>query len=515
MDGKSSEMTKEEIGFVEGIVRNLQKYLITLFRQWQWILGCFLLFLIIALAYSFYSSYLRPKTYTAAALVASTQSETSADFGSGIQSASEVQLAQATGSLFYDRGMRLRSLVLQVQNGAVAEQVMQELGPVLEKPDGEPLNASDLLDMVSGDLLPQTDTIQISVKYSDPDIATQIANAWGKAYVQQINQTYSISGTNINVTEEEIAQTKSEYDRAETDLENFIGKDMTAEYQRKVDELSRVVELLRGARVTVGEQLVNDRLTQLTQAWSDSRQVGLLLENAISMRDAINAGGEASAISNALALTMLKTQIYAAYQGTNTLQVQNLPEAMGANISSVTAAGMVADLDSLISTLETRQNDLNSKLAILSDEVQNEDYLMNYSNNNSPIETTILADEQKIRELNSLVAEQTSTLTELTDARDLAAKSYAALATRAAELGANGENTQVVFASSATSALPNNGFSALRFVLLLLLGLLLGIFGAYAYEFWENYNGRQPEMITKVLFAGVGKKSRGKTKKAK
>ncbi len=47
------------------------------------------------------------------------------------------------------------------------------------------------------------------------------------------------------------------------------------------------------------------------------------------MRDAVKKGGDAAAISNSLALTLLKTQIYAAFQGSNSLQVQNLPELNG------------------------------------------------------------------------------------------------------------------------------------------------------------------------------------------
>jgi long-subunit fatty acid transport protein len=192
------------------------------------------------------------------------------------------------------------------------------------------------------------------------------------------------------------------------------------------------------------------------------------------MREAVKNGGDPAAISNALALTMLKTQIYAAYQGTNTLQVQNLPEALGGNITTVDAAGMVADLDALISTLKEYQIEIEKKT------VEN---------------------EQKIRDLRSLSAAQASTLGELTEARDLAWKSYSALATKATEMSVNAQNTQVVLATSATTP-KRTGASVNKTIGLAVgVGLLIGILVAYAYEFWQNYKGHQAGKISKKMFA--------------
>jgi len=499
MATRPSPTYDEEINFDFG------KYIETVVRQWQWIAACALGLGILALAYSLFINLASP-SYKAVALVASAQTVSDVNFGSAITSTSDVQLAQTAAGgaqYFYDRAARLQSFVSQVQNGAVAEQVLEELGPRLDNKKGEPTTAAALLGMVSADLIPKTDTIQISVTYGDPVIAAEIANAWGKAYVQRINELYggSSSGTSTLATEADVTQAKTDYDKAQAALDDFIARDKTNEYARQSDEISAINTSLRVARSTVGNQQVQDSLARLDRAYSDSRQIGLFLDNAVSMRAAVNAGGEPAAISNALAMTMLKTQIFAAFQGTNTLQVQNLPETLGSNISTVNAAGMVADLDALISTLKTRQTELNTLIGTLSSEVQNEDYLMNFSNANTPIEKKIEENEQKIRDLNSLISAQASTLGELTQVRDLAWKSYSALATKATEISVTAQNIQVVFASPATPPEETAIHSRNNAGLATGVGLLIGIIVAYAYEFWQNYKGRKIEIISKKMFA--------------
>jgi len=563
MATRPSPTYDEEINFDFG------KYIETVVRQWQWIAACALGLGILALAYSLFINLASP-SYKAVALVASAQTVSDVNFGSAITSTSDVQLAQTAAGgaqYFYDRAARLQSFVSQVQNGAVAEQVLEELGPRLDNKKGEPTTAAALLGMVSADLIPKTDTIQISVTYGDPVIAAEIANAWGKAYVQRINELYggSSSGTSTLATEADVTQAKTDYDKAQAALDDFIARDKTNEYARQSDEISAINTSLRVARSTVGNQQAQDILARLDQAYSDSRQIGLFFDNAVSMRAAVNVGGDAAARSNALALTMLKTQIYAAFPGTNTLQIQNLPEALGSSISTVYAAGMVADLDALISTLETRQTELNELTATLSSEILNgenikfldkpldssgalaqtiqdrypelfkigdlstlslkvvengnplatealqrsqallelkglED-LVNFSVAGTPIETKIEENEQKIRDLNSLISSETSTLNVLTGARDLAWKSYSALATKATEISVTAQNIQVVFASPATPPEETAIHSRNNAGLAAGVGLLIGIIVAYAYEFWQNYKGRKIEIISKKMFA--------------
>ncbi len=445
----SRDLEEENNKNDDGLNIDFGKYIETLVRQWQWIVLCALVLGLLAIISVPVLNHLYP-TYRAVALVASTATSSNVNFSSTTTSSSDNQSAEALGNIHYDWGpTRLQSFVSQVQNGAIAEQVISELGPLRDK-KGNIITAAELLNLVKGDLIKNTDTIRITVTYSDPTIAAEVANAWSDAFVQRINEIYSSSGTTSRATDADVSQSKAAYDKAEADLEDFIAHDKTAEYQRQIDDYSSIIPV--------------------------GRQLGLFLDSAISMRAAVNAGGESAAKSNALALTMLKTQIYAAYQGTNTLQVQNLPEALGSSIANVNASGMVADLDALISTLKTYQNE---------------------------IEVKTIENEQRIRELNSLIASQTSMLTVLTGTRDLAWKSYSALATKAIEMSVNAQNTQVILAASA--ATPQNSGRSVKntAILAAIAGFLIGIIIAYAYEFWQNYEGRQPDKIVKRLFINV------------
>ena len=522
MAAKRSPTDDEEIPDDEEFKIDFGKYIKTLVRQWQWIVACALGLGILAVVVSLLINLVSP-SYLAVALVGTAKTVSAVNFGSAITSQSETDLAAsatAGAQALYDRAARLQSYLALVQNGSVVEQVLEEVGPKLKTEDR---TAAALLRTVSADLAPKSDTIQIMVKYNDPVIAAEIANAWGKAYVQQINDLYggSASGTSYQATQAETIQAKTTYDNAEKALTDFIATNKIDENKRQIDEITTIITSLRDAQSNVDNQQVQDYSKRLKQAYSDNRQIGLFLDNAVSMRAAVSAGGEPAAISNALAMTMLKTQMYAAFQGATTnqsetsgnnistsLQIQNLPEALGSSISTVTAAGMVADLDALISSLKTRQAELNTLISSLSSENQNGDYLKNLSISDSLIGKKIEENEQKVRDLNSLVNADSGKLDELTRARDLAWESYKALATKSAEMNvaAQTTGTEVVFASPATPPDRKMVRSGINAVGATGAGLLIGIIVAYAYEFWQNYTEREPEIISQKMFATVKKR---------
>ena len=129
--------------------------------------------------------------------------------------------------------------------------------------------------------------------------------------------------------------------------------------------------------------------------------------------------------------------------------------------------------------------------------------LVNFSVAGTPIEKTIEENEQKIRDLNSLISSESSTLNTLTRTRDLAWQSYSALSTKATEMSVAAQTTgiEVVFASPAT---PPDGkviHSRNNAGLATGVGLLIGVIVAYAYEFWQNYKGRKTEILSKKMFA--------------
>ncbi len=500
MAGKSTPVYSEEIKI------DLGKYIETLIRQWAWIIGCALLLGIAAVAVS-QGVKLASPTYRATALIASSKTVSVVNFGGAISSQSETDLAAAAASgaqYLYDRKARLQSYVTLVRNGSVAEQVLAQ---VRQKLKPEEQNTAALLEMVRGNLVVNTDSIQISVTYSNPAVAAEIANDWAKAYVQLINDLYGDTSAGISAAsfQGEISKSKADYDAAQKALSDFETQNTSAEYQRQITQLTAIVTDLRDSLSAVASQQVQYGTNLLKQDYTEKLNIQQFLNTVASMREAVKKGGEPAAISNSLALTLLKTQIYAAFQGSNSLQVQNLPEAMGSTISTVNAAAMFADLDALSSTLNARATELDAEISTLSKAIQNGSNLSTLDNavslsaEKAPLEAKITASEQKIRDLTAQVNSLNARENELTKARDLAFQSYSALVTKSTEMSVAAQTTgsEVVFASVATPPEKTVIRSTFNAGIGVAAGLLIGIFSAYAYEFWQSYKSRPIEALSK------------------
>jgi uncharacterized protein involved in exopolysaccharide biosynthesis len=503
MASKPSSNNEDEIKI------DIGKYVETLIRQWKWILFCAVVLGGVVFTVSLIVKFVNP-SYEAIAIVSSVKTASDVNFGSEITSLSEADLAA-----FSDRKARLQSFVALVNNSNIAEKVLAEVGPNLREKDR---NALELLKMVKGGLIPNSDSIQITVTYRDPNVAAEIANVWARVYTDQINSMYGelAGGTSesLGAIQAQIVQAKAEYDKTQADLNKFIAQNKADEYQRQIDDITVILTSLRKAQTTVNDQQVQDPMVRLTQAYNDSRQTKLYLDRAIAMRAAVNAGGESAAISNNLALTMLKTQIYT-FLGNVTMQVSSLPDAQVSTIPIVNAAGMVADLDGLIASLSTRQTELTNLIITLSTQIQDGvDFQILDENADTSIAKQIEGYEQNIRDLNSQISTQKSILDELTRERDLSLKTYTALATKGAEMSvaAQTAGSEVAFAAPATPAEDDTTHSVKNTAMATGAGFLIGLVAAYSYEFWQHYKGRRPEsLIMVMLITGKNMVSKGST----
>ncbi len=494
MAARPSSVDNDEIKIDVG------KYVETLLRQWVWILGWALGLGILALAFSLFTKY-RDPSYVATAVVSSVKTASDVNFGSDITSLSQTELAA-----FSDRKARLQSFVTLVPNGNIAEQVLADISPALRE---EGLTVTELLKMVKGSLIANTDSIQIAVTYRDPTIAAELANSWATAYTKYINDIYGdlAGGTSdsLEAIQTQIVQAKTDYEKAQKALDDFIAQNKADEYQRQIDDLTTVLTSMRKAQTTVSDQQVQDITARLVRAYSDNRQTDLFLASAISMRAAVSAGGEPAAINNALAMTMLKTQIYA-FLGEMTVQVNSAPEAQVSDVPADNAAGMVADLDALIASLKTRQTELVNLITTLSTGIQNGKNLeILDENTNTPMGNKIEEYEQNIRDLNSKISTQASLLSDLTNERDLALKTYTALETKGAEMkiAAQTPGSEVAFTAPATPPQAVATHTGTNTITAAGAGLVIGLVGAYSYEFWQGYKKRKPQSILQVIWNSI------------
>jgi uncharacterized protein involved in exopolysaccharide biosynthesis len=535
----------------QGIGFEVGRYLETLLRQWRLILSTTLICAMVAGVLT----YLQPKSYQARVLVASTNVGTNVSLGSTIETLSEEQLGYRLGG----SAARLQSYVQMVKNPLIAQSVIDDIGDKLPERLRSPKN---LIGQVSGRVAEKSDSIEILVTNTDPQVAVAIANAWGKKYVDWVNNVYS-SNTSLDAlkaVQQKEKEAQDTYEKAQKQLETFISKSSLDDLTRQVEENKALVTSLSTARTTAASTIIsNTSLAQLTsfneellnyqellkQAYLDSRKVNHLIRNARSMRDQIEAGGEGAARSNSLALVLLKTQVFAADQviATNpeypttsdnltTLQIQ-------AATSELTPEEMVMDLEGLIATLEARQATLNTEIEALSQQLlelesvpntlssdaggnlskniplsaaslqallnlNGLDGVISVINEDVPLEQTIGELENKISDLQAKLAKETDRQQELTRARDLAWQTYSTLATREAELEIATESLGKEVALASTAGIPERDTQNLfqNVALAGLIGLLFGVGVSYLVEYWWNYQGVQPRPI----WIGISKK---------
>ena len=513
---------------------DLGKYIEILFRQWQIILVMVLLFSVFA----FLPTLRKHNIYQAKVIVASTKLASVVSLGSTIETLSEAQIDPKSIS----SDARLQSYVLMANNPKIAEAVIEALGKKLPESDR---NATKLLNRVSATIAPKSDSIEITVNHPDPDIAALIANAWGETYVEMVNEVYSGSGysATYQATAQEKDNTFKDYQAAQTALANFLNNNQINELTRKVDETSALIDNLSLANQYAASTIItntvaaqvstyNERLLnlqeQLTEAYQESRKIDKILANAQDMRNQVQVGGEGAAKSNAFALMLLKSQVFASNdEGVGNIQIQT-------SQADISPENMLADLDSLIQILETRRSALYSNIQDISSQLLangtgtaglgvNTDnpslstlpfdaksamqsfFALNglngvFSDGDqvSSLDQTLQTLETRLNKLQSELSQENDKKQELVRARDLAWDTYSNLATKAAELkvSAQTKGTEVALASPAAIPSHPNANQKPVVPLAALAGLIFGAFLVFIIEFWWSYKGIKPWPIT-------------------
>ena len=511
---------------------NLGKYLEILIRQWALILLIALLFVAIAAGVD----RIQPKVYQASVLVASTKITSSVSFGSSIETLSEGQL----GTRVVDGNARLQSYVQQVKSPRIAEAVIADLGVQLPETDRDPIR---LIGRVNGSQVAKSDSISITVRHSDPKLSAAIANSWAKEYVNQVNTTYLGGGVRDSylAIKRQAEEARRTYEQAQAEQVEFISENKLNELARQISEQRSVKESLSAARTLMVSEIISTTMLshlavyeeqlrnlekRLALAYNDSRRVNQLLKSAQDMRDQVLNGGSGAASSNALALNLLKAQIFTFNneEGLGNLQIQVAP----LNLST---EEMVTDLDSLIRTLESRQQGLDTEIASLSQKLLENNGSSSLSVNaaesgrpagaesqatlqaftdlsgiggiitvdqgETELEQKIRELELKLNELKSLSAIESGREQELTRAVQLAWETYSNLATKEAELRVAAETmgTEVVLAVPAAAPSKPDSSGSKNLELAGAVGLVIGLIVAFTTEFWWQYKGISPQPV--------------------
>jgi len=479
---------------------DLGKYLAVLIRRWWVVVG---VTLVCALAAGTLVAS-RPKVYKAHAFVALTQPTWQVSFGTAITSPSESAISAA------DPKRRLASLVALVPNPAVAEAVLRSVG---EKLPASERNVRTLLGMVKGELVKDSDLIDITVTYRDSSIAIAIANAWGQEYARQADALYGVISQESLIVHNQVQAAKASYEQAQAALEEALAQSRFEELNGRIAEYQAVLDGLRGARGALMARLL-----------SEISRLQSLREDALAMRAQVQAGGQAAAESNAPALVLLKARAFANTEGElplweqalqpsrwvtptislgllpvqitpPTLQIQNAP-------LTVTAETMVGDLDALAATLERREHALKEELRSLAESLARgeesvffvgaqfpeSDRQEETVDLNTQLATAIRDLEQRVRELRAQLVQEENRLKEAQAQRDLAWQGYDNLMRKEAELAITAQVTGPQVRLVAPAAFAEERANVTKTVAAGAVGgLLLGIVAAYALESWQAH----------------------------
>jgi polysaccharide biosynthesis transport protein len=453
---------------------DLGKYLEILFRQWRLIVGAALVCALAAAVVIIRT----PVSYQARVLVPTTKIASSVTFGSTIETLSEGQLPVT----LVDRKARLQSYVALVSNPLIAELVYEELigefGDKLSSPES-------LIRMVNGAVLTGSDAVEIKVLNGDPALSIAVANAWGRHYVDYVNNLYA-SGTY---------------------------QDTLLNVQRQANDAHTKYLDAQQAYISF---LSTSSIEEFTHLRDDLRRVERLLVDAQGLQEQVVAGGEGAAASNALAVSLLKTQVFTSNINTDKAQSQTSPPTLQFQASPITVSSqdLIVDLNSLVIMLENRRQALMdwTDFMVLQEDSQtisaNIEVTVPQASGpmNSPVSLSGAA-EEKIRLLTSRIESEDGRKKDLALTRDVAWDAYQNLAKKEAELVVASQTGGQEVVLGSTAIVVRNGSSLVRNVALAaLVGLIFGVFMAFFIEYWWGYKGREPQAIFGWNFGGRGGK---------
>ncbi len=426
---------------------NVREYVAVLIRYWKWIASLAILAAVAALVVSF----LLPATYEASAVVVITKPRYVMRFDERLETVKDIQ--QPT-----------KAYPVLAMGDDLLLQAMAAMNPPL--PEAEQ-DLSHLRSKLKATASNDPNVIELRAGHNDAKTAAEVVNAWADVFVERVNELYE-SDQDVQFFEQRLADADESLRAAEQALIEFQGRNQAAilaaqlasarqdvwDYAAEQREIERVV---RNARAL---QERTDTQQEEARADLDDELAALLLYiQAFSIQtsqpvqtssyDAAELTGEIN-----LSLTHLSSENPSPIQ----LQIS------GSALLSLerTVGELTALLEGLVTMLEARQDEINTRVALL--------------------ESQILTLQQQLE-----VVETEKD--RLTRARDVARETHLILSrkvdeTRIAAQDESGGARRASYAAVPTK--PVSPRKLLNTAVAGALGLFTGVFGAFALAYWRQ-----------------------------
>ena len=451
---------------------DLRQYLDVLIRWWREIVAITLGAVVLAAVGILLMRLVLPPKYEASADVAIVRTVSDVNFDERFRTNPE-ELGVDTVSLSARRG----ALLGLVATGAIAQEVVNQLGDTLSEEEQNPAN---LLEMVEADLAnissagSDSDLIRIKVTADDPDKAAAIANAWAPIYVRVVNTIYGqVPNEVLASIQTELATAEQSYLTNQANLEAFVA-------ENRVDALTNQVTALQ-QRLNQEVKLQEAFLIQWQQAQEQ-------LSAAQALRAQVEQGGEGAARSNMAALQILKMSAYGMAPENLQIEVRDIPD--------VNQAAMLVDIESLISSLSQRLQDLTTLVSSSNARLGQSESTTAQTAADAQSQSVSTA-YQQLRDAKAQLEAETARQQQLTQQRDLAWETYKTLSNKVAELNLTraAASSEVRFGAQAVP--PVDPVERIGLSLGLLTAAILGLFIAIVTVLLAQYLGKLPFWTSK------------------
>ena len=377
---------------------------------------------ILAAATALVVSFLWPPTYEASALVVITRPRYVMRFDEKFETVNDVQQPYKA----YPALAVSDDLLLQT---------MAAMNPPLPEEDQDLTSFRNKLTAVSGS---DPSVVELRVKHQDAAMTTYIANTWAKIFVGQVNELYNVSAQDARFFEDQLADADTVLTKAEQALIEFQSRNQTN---------------VLNARVSAHRQ-------QLSNYLASKNTIELVIQDAIDLKERLRLReGEAPAsLADDLASLYLEIDALSS-KGAIPLQLQ---VSSASSLSNRTADEQIAFLDGLATSLQEKLSALDAEIAQL---------------------------EPEILRLQGEIQASNTEDDRLTRTRDVARDTYTTLARKVdeARIAAQDESGEVRLASyAAVPTKPVSPRKKLNTAVAGALGLFVGVFGAFAVEYWRQ-----------------------------
>jgi succinoglycan biosynthesis transport protein ExoP len=419
---------------------DLRQYVEVLIRYWVWIAGLALVVAVAALLVSFLIS----PTYEATALVAVTEPRYVMRFDPRFETVNGVQPAYQAYPELATSDELLQDLLTRLTPLPQGVEVLQDLREVLDAGAGA-----------------DPSMVRLAVRSQEPEEAARVANAWAELFVTRANDIYG------SQNEDQVSFFKDQLERAQAELE--VTEQTLVAFQAR--NQGAILEAhLGSARQDLQDYLV------------EQREIERAVRNARALQDSVADQPADAQASPGDDLTALLLQIQAFNVQTSrpaqtSLSEETAPYALELEVgpsvwvqisdatllsSERTAGELVVGLDELAATLEARGGEIATQVAAL--------------------EPQILSLQQQLQESQ---AEEDR----LTRARDVAKETYVTMARKVEEVRIAAEDTSGEVRLASQAAVPEKPVSPRKLLNTAVagaLGLMLGVFGVLAIEWWRG-----------------------------